>query len=99
MRMCPCSDQGYVEQLALVEAQAAAELLLKISWHFYQNILHRQEETILFDRDAEALDYGIRWFPALDRVTVTPAVHGWIFTPLYETPLIRVPQGHQLHDP
>ncbi|KAL4733765.1 hypothetical protein BDV11DRAFT_199500 [Aspergillus similis] len=94
MRKCPYSDRGYVEQLALAEEQAAAELPLKISWQYYQNLLQQQEDTILFNRDAEALEYGIRRFPALKRVTVTPAAHGWSFMPLYETPMIRAfPKG------
>ncbi|KAL2819836.1 hypothetical protein BDW59DRAFT_151169 [Aspergillus cavernicola] len=94
MRKYPHSDQGHVEQLALVEEQAAAELPLKISWQYYQNLLQQQEDMIIFNMDAEALEYGVRRFPALKRVTVTPAAHGWIFTPLYKTPMIRAfPKG------
>ncbi|KAL4756689.1 uncharacterized protein BDW70DRAFT_144527 [Aspergillus foveolatus] len=67
MRMCPYSDRSYVEQLAPAEEQAATELSLKISWQFSPNLLHQQEGTILFNRDAEALEYGIRRFPAPKR--------------------------------
>ncbi|KAL6231580.1 hypothetical protein BDW75DRAFT_38781 [Aspergillus navahoensis] len=87
-------DHGHIEQLALAEEQAAAEPPLKISWQYYQNLLQQQENTIIFNMDAEALEYGLRRCPALKRVTITPAVHGWIFTPLYETPMIRAfPKG------
>lgn len=39
--------------------------------------------------DVDALIYGLKRFPALRRMTITPAAHGWIFAPLYETPMIR----------
>ncbi|KAK4861315.1 hypothetical protein LT330_004231 [Penicillium expansum] len=39
--------------------------------------------------DKKAFLYGLERFPRLKRVTVTPAAHGWLFAPLYETPMIR----------
>ncbi|CAM1502670.1 Fc.00g074460.m01.CDS01 [Cosmosporella sp. VM-42] len=45
-------------------------------------------------RSIEALKYGLKRFPLLDRVIVTAAAHGWLFSPLYETPMIRAfPKG------
>ncbi|KAL3479630.1 hypothetical protein BJX99DRAFT_255356 [Aspergillus californicus] len=86
--------RGHIDQLTRAQEQAAADLPSKISWQYYQNLLQRQEDTILSNKDAQALEYGLHRFPALRRVTITPAAHGWIFTPLYETPMIRAfPKG------
>jgi hypothetical protein len=74
--------------------QVAAELPAKICWQYYQNLFYQQEDVIIFNRDAEALRYGLPRFPALRRVTITPAAHGWLFAPLYKTPMIRAfPKG------
>ncbi|KAJ3476742.1 hypothetical protein NLG97_g9027 [Lecanicillium saksenae] len=44
--------------------------------------------------DEEALAYWLSRFPNLKRVTITPATHGFMYTPLYETPMIRaLPMG------
>lgn len=95
MRKFAHLDRGKMpKQIVVAEEQAATELPLWISWQYYQNLLQQQEEVIIFNKDAQALEYGLRRFPALKRVTVTPAAHGWIFTPLYETPMIRAfPRG------
>ncbi|KAL7913590.1 hypothetical protein GGI35DRAFT_215659 [Trichoderma velutinum] len=69
--------------------QARAELSFSESWKYYQGLLRQQDEVLASGADAKALRYGLRRFPALQRVTVTPATHGWLFTPLYETPMIR----------
>ncbi|KAL6793483.1 hypothetical protein GGI42DRAFT_334448 [Trichoderma sp. SZMC 28013] len=69
--------------------QARAELSFSESWTYYQGLLRQQDEVLANGADAKALRYGLRRFPALQRVTVTPAAHGWLFTPLYETPMIR----------
>ncbi|PNP37987.1 hypothetical protein TGAMA5MH_10086 [Trichoderma gamsii] len=66
-----------------------AELSLKESWAYYQDLLRQQEEVIASGADADALRYGLQRFPSLRKVTVTPATHGWLFMPLYETPMIR----------
>ncbi|KAJ6140187.1 hypothetical protein N7471_006673 [Penicillium samsonianum] len=44
--------------------------------------------------DAHAFLYGVKQFPALKRVTITPSAHGYLFIPLYPTPMIRAfPKG------
>ncbi|KAM0257677.1 hypothetical protein ACHAQJ_004242 [Trichoderma viride] len=74
--------------------QINAELSLEESWIYYQDLLRQQDEVVASGADVEALRYGLRRFPALLRVTVTPSVHGWLFPPLYETPMIRAfPHG------
>jgi hypothetical protein len=49
----------------------------------------QQESVLLTHADIDALKYGITRFPALKRITITPATHGFLYTPLYETPMIR----------
>ncbi|PTB40687.1 uncharacterized protein TrAFT101_005855 [Trichoderma asperellum] len=66
-----------------------AELSLGESWTYYQDLLRQQDDVIAHGADAEAFRYALQQFPALQRVTITPAAHGWLFTPLYETPMIR----------
>ncbi|KAI0809578.1 hypothetical protein GGR55DRAFT_689337 [Xylaria sp. FL0064] len=39
--------------------------------------------------DIEALRHGLCCFPSLQRITIMPAAHGRLYTPLYETPMIR----------
>ncbi|KAL4962080.1 uncharacterized protein BDV14DRAFT_203233 [Aspergillus stella-maris] len=75
-------------------------LPLKICWQYYQNLLQQQEDVIIFNKDLDALVYGLPRFPALKRITVTPAAHGWLFAPLYETPMIRsFPRGFNYPTP
>ncbi|KAM0461758.1 hypothetical protein ACHAO4_000943 [Trichoderma viride] len=70
------------------------ELPLEESWAYYQDLLRQQEEVIASGADADALRYGLQRFPSLRKVTVTPTTYGWLFTPLYETPMIRaLPYG------
>lgn len=69
--------------------QVHAELSLEESWTYYQELLRQQDDVIARGADAEAFRYALQQFPALQRVTVTPAAHGWLFTPLYKTPMIR----------
>ncbi|KAL7935647.1 hypothetical protein V8C35DRAFT_297866 [Trichoderma chlorosporum] len=65
------------------------ELSLKESWAYYHDLLRQQEEVIASGADADALRYGLQRFPSLRKVTVTPQTHGWLFMPLYVTPMIR----------
>lgn len=69
--------------------QVHAELSLEESWTYYQELLRQQDDVIARGADVEAFRYALQQFPALQTVTVTPAAHGWLFTPLYETPMIR----------
>ncbi|KAK4038019.1 hypothetical protein C8A01DRAFT_48313 [Parachaetomium inaequale] len=39
--------------------------------------------------DVDAFRYGLKRFPSLKRVTITPFAHVRLLTPLYETPMIR----------
>ncbi|TGJ86687.1 hypothetical protein E0Z10_g2121 [Xylaria hypoxylon] len=74
--------------------------LLHYSWMYYQVLLQRQEDVITSGADVGALRYGLHRFPALKRITISPAAYGWLYTPLYETPMIRAfPRGFNYHIP
>lgn len=67
---------------------------LRDCWELYQNCIEQQDEVISSGRDENAFIYGLDRFLALKRVTVTPVVYGWLFSPLYGTPMIRsLPYG------
>lgn len=75
----------------IVEArrQMNAQMPPDESWRHYQQLLVQQRAVLESAADAEALRYGLRRFPALRTLRVTPAAHGVLFFPLYETPMIR----------
>ncbi|ROW06355.1 hypothetical protein VPNG_07511 [Cytospora leucostoma] len=65
-------------------------------WQVYSELKNQQTEVIETGSDTKCLKEALteKWFPALKRITLTPAAHGFLFTPLYETPMIRAfPRG------
>lgn len=62
---------------------------IHVSWEYYQHLLQQQRTVLESDDDIKAFRYGLRRFPKLRRVTVTPVAHGVLDFPLYETPMIR----------
>lgn len=88
-----CWDRDLPHHVAR-QKQVDAHMSLHNCWELYQNFKEQQDEVISSGRDENAFIYGLDRFPALKRVTVTPAVHGWLFSPLFETPMIRsLPYG------
>ncbi|OOQ91393.1 hypothetical protein PEBR_00500 [Penicillium brasilianum] len=71
------------------QQQMDAQMPLKDCWKYYLQVLNDQQAVIESREDGKAFFYGLRRFPRLRRVTVTPAAHGHIFNPLYQTPTIR----------
>lgn len=69
--------------------QVNAQLPLRICWQYYKNLVQQQHEVLISKQHEEAFLYGLTRFPSLTRVIITPATHGWVFAPLYETPMIR----------
>ncbi|KAF5591706.1 hypothetical protein FPCIR_5986 [Fusarium pseudocircinatum] len=60
----------------------------------YNDLLYQQKKVLSSNADEEAFRYAIQRFPQLTRVTVTPLAHGFLFMPLYKTPMIRAfPSG------
>jgi hypothetical protein len=70
------------------------QLPVRESWEYYQELLRQEEQVLASNADVEAFRYGLERLPSLQRVTVTPSAHGFLFTPLYVTPMIRAfPRG------
>ncbi len=60
----------------------------------YLQLLQQQREVLASKADGDAFRHGLQRFPSLERVTITPFAHGELFSPLYETPMIRAfPRG------
>ncbi|KAJ5130216.1 uncharacterized protein N7515_006255 [Penicillium bovifimosum] len=86
-------DAGRSDHIARRE-QVRAQLSLGECWQHYLELLRQQKDVLAGQSDLEAFAFGVRQFPALKRVTITPAAHGTPITPLYPTPMIRVfPEG------
>ncbi|KAJ5135335.1 uncharacterized protein N7515_004613 [Penicillium bovifimosum] len=74
--------------------QVLAQPWLGERWQYYQQLLRQQEDVLASQSDLEAFTFGIKQFPALKRVTITPSAHGHLISPLYQTPMIRAfPKG------
>ena len=69
--------------------QAIAQLPLSTSWNYYQQLVSLQQEVLTRGDEVLALRLGLACFPALQRITITPAVHGFLYSPLYKIPTIR----------
>ncbi|KAH6957375.1 hypothetical protein DER45DRAFT_506906 [Fusarium avenaceum] len=66
------------------------------SLQYYTQLVKEQDHVVESGADKEAFRYALQHsrFPHLTKVTVTPAAHGFLFFPLYETPMIRAfPHG------
>jgi hypothetical protein len=67
---------------------------MRESWVYFQELLRQENEVLASKADIDAFRYGLERFPFLQRVTVTPSAHGFLFAPIYETPMIRAfPRG------
>ena len=63
-------------------------------WEFYRTLIRQQDDVLAGKSDEEAFIHGLKRFPALTKVTVTPPAHGFLSNPLYQTPMIRsFPEG------
>ncbi|KAM3511790.1 hypothetical protein MY11210_004545 [Beauveria gryllotalpidicola] len=83
------NDTGNVERQDAMQKQKAAQTPLEESFWYYMDLYFKQGTAIQAEEDFDALMEGIEAFPALERITVTPATHGYLYTPLYYTPMIR----------
>ncbi|KAJ4201175.1 hypothetical protein NW767_006826 [Fusarium falciforme] len=60
----------------------------------YRVLVQQQQDISQKRADEDAFRYALQRFPRLKRVTVTPGTHGFLFEPLYKTPMIRnLPYG------
>lgn len=87
MRAHKCCDVDRPDHVA--REKLAADISFSHSWNYYQSLLRQQNEVLETNADYKAFNYGLLRFPALRRVTISPAAHGSLFRPLYETPMIR----------
>ncbi|SCO91963.1 uncharacterized protein FRV6_16091 [Fusarium oxysporum] len=56
----------------------------------YYKVLESQQRYIIASKTDEGIfRHALQQFPKLKRVIVTPAAHGYLFEPLYKTPMIR----------
>jgi hypothetical protein len=55
----------------------------------YDDLFCQQKKVLSSGADEEAFRCAIQRFPQLTKVTVTPLAHGFLFMPLYNTPMIR----------
>lgn len=58
--------------------QILAQPSLRECWQHYQRLLRQQKDVLADNSDLDTFTYGIKQFPALKRVTITPAAHGYI---------------------
>ncbi|KAI7759178.1 hypothetical protein LZL87_013596 [Fusarium oxysporum] len=59
------------------------------SWAYYKPLLKDQRQVLSSNADIKAFKFGLKRFPSLKRITITPATHGSSWEPLYKTPMIR----------
>ncbi|KAL7895965.1 hypothetical protein HDV63DRAFT_380437 [Trichoderma sp. SZMC 28014] len=77
-----------------IDEQAKAQMPVFESWLLYCEYADRQNEVLENGSDIKAFEYGLERFPALEKITLTPAAHGITFNPLYRTPMLRsLPYG------
>ncbi|RYP13722.1 hypothetical protein DL767_010626 [Monosporascus sp. MG133] len=78
----------------LTAQQVADALSPRDAWRYYQTLLEQQRDVLASQAHAHAFETNIGRFPALRSIIITPAAHGRLFNPLYETPMIRsFPRG------
>ncbi|KAK8084133.1 hypothetical protein PG996_002914 [Apiospora saccharicola] len=60
-------------------------------WTHYRELFRQQREVLQSGAHVRALEdaWRLRRFPNVRTITITPAAHGRLFYPLFETPMIR----------
>ncbi|VUC29219.1 unnamed protein product [Clonostachys rosea] len=59
------------------------------SYAYYKELVRGQAELRQSGRHVDALRIGVRRFPALQRITVTPDANGGVHNPRYPSPMVR----------
>ncbi|KAL5347109.1 hypothetical protein ACLOAV_008252 [Pseudogymnoascus australis] len=95
-----CNDDLDRPSLVAREQEASEQMPMEASWAYYQQLVQQQRDVLDSKAHIIALEKHIGSFPALQRIVITPAAHGWIYNPLYETPMIRAfPRGFNHYIP
>ncbi|KAK7991127.1 hypothetical protein PG990_015407 [Apiospora arundinis] len=92
-----CKESLEIVQSADIQSRELAEwttrpiIPISESWAFYQQLLLQQQEVLQSNAHVRAFEdaWVKRRFPALRTITITPAAHGRLFYPLFQTPMIR----------
>ncbi|PYI09468.1 hypothetical protein BO78DRAFT_438098 [Aspergillus sclerotiicarbonarius CBS 121057] len=83
------NDVDRPDHIARALQAVAAMQPIKAFWGQYALLFREEMKVLKSNADVDALAYGLKRFPSLKRITITPATHGYLFNPLYETPMIR----------
>ncbi|KAL0930333.1 uncharacterized protein CTRU02_214408 [Colletotrichum truncatum] len=84
-------DVRTIPQHVETAQQLASALSPLEAYKYYQGLLEQRDKVLAASSDMAAFEWAIEndKFPNLQRITLTPAAHGILFKPLYQTPLIR----------
>ncbi|KAF5700204.1 hypothetical protein FGLOB1_10927 [Fusarium globosum] len=82
-------NEAHIGSLNELQNQHDNLMSTRDSLEYYTDLLHQQTGVLSSMADEEAFRYALQRFPRLTRVTITPAAHGFLFMPLYNTPMIR----------
>ncbi|KAG8668261.1 hypothetical protein FPOAC2_07551 [Fusarium poae] len=92
-RRCRQAIGDHMSRLDIIYGNEQRRSLLpsRESLSYYERLFEEQAPVLESRADEEAVRYVLQKsrFPNLMKVTVTPAAHGFLFSPLYETPMIR----------
>ncbi|KAM0449778.1 hypothetical protein ACHAO4_007075 [Trichoderma viride] len=83
------NDIGVLPKRLRKATRAGDKISREDTSQYWLKLEKDQVQNILMGVDAKAFRYALQHLPALRTITVTPAAHGFLFSPLYETPLIR----------
>ncbi|KAJ4139878.1 hypothetical protein NW768_001225 [Fusarium equiseti] len=75
--------------LAARMRKLATAMLPGESYHYYYQLVKQERWMLRSGADWKTFEYALDRFPSLRRVTISTKVHGKLFMPRYETPLIR----------
>ncbi|CAI6091164.1 unnamed protein product [Clonostachys chloroleuca] len=85
-----CDTPAHLER----EEKMKNEMPISQSVRYFKELYDQQEDIICDGQHIRAFRTALYRFPNLKKVTITPVCHGFLFTPLYETPMIRdFPRG------
>lgn len=90
----------YRPSLVAREQKASEQMPMEGAWAYYRELLQQQRHILDSKAHIDALEKHIGSFPTLRRIVITPAAHGWLYGPLYKTPMIRAfPRGFNYYIP
>jgi hypothetical protein len=64
--------------------QIVAQSLLREHYQYYQYLLYQQKDVLADNNNLDIFLYGVKRFPNLKRVTITPTAYSLLFAPLFQ---------------